>query len=181
MKASWDRKAQSGEVGNLQIPSGFFPHGKVLSRELGQNCRRGSGTSSLPESLRKEVQPGEERTTDCGHIWVKGWGMSPVGSQEKLSQWLRAEGAAPCCLQEPHPVIVLPATQAPDSRAPSGHSPGSCALPGVGRRWGGHRTVSTLLPLGTPKLCRAAPLAPEYPSQCGLTDCVSYCGSRLQS
>ena len=47
-------KPSPGEAGSLKIHAGFFPDGKVLSREIGQNPRRDSEDSRFPESLLEE-------------------------------------------------------------------------------------------------------------------------------
>ena len=58
-------KPSPGDSGTLKIRTGFFLDRKVLSRELGQNCRRGSGAFSLPGSLVEKVRL-EERTAHRG-------------------------------------------------------------------------------------------------------------------
>ena len=65
-KAPWDRKARPGEAGTLKIRTGFYPDRKALSRELGQNRRRGSGASRFPGSLPEEVRPGESAPQTAG-------------------------------------------------------------------------------------------------------------------
>ena len=55
MRALGTGKLSPGEVGTLKIHTGFLPDGKALSREMGQNHRRGRAASSLPESLIEEV------------------------------------------------------------------------------------------------------------------------------
>ena len=56
VRASRTGKPSPGEAGTLKIHIGFFPDRKALSRETRQNRRRGSGASSLPESLIEEVR-----------------------------------------------------------------------------------------------------------------------------
>ena len=59
-------KPSSGEAGTLKICTGFFPEGKALSRELGQNSRRDSVAPRLPGSLTEEVHLGETAPHTAG-------------------------------------------------------------------------------------------------------------------
>ena len=63
LKATRTGKPSPGEAVMLKTRTRFFLDGKMLSRELRQNCRRGSGGSSLPQSLTEEVHPREEHQT----------------------------------------------------------------------------------------------------------------------
>ena len=66
-KSLWDRKVPPGDAGTLQIRTGLIlPDGKALSREIGQNPRRGRGASSFPESLIEEVRPRESAPHSAG-------------------------------------------------------------------------------------------------------------------
>ena len=85
-KASRTGNPSCAEMETLKICTGFFPYGKVLSREIGQNRRRGSETSSFRESLIEEVCPRGKQATDCGPISVKGWSAHPVGPQGEASE-----------------------------------------------------------------------------------------------
>ena len=75
-----DRKAQLWRSGNLKNLTRIFPDGKVLSREIGQNPRRGREASRFPESLLEEGLPGESSPQTSGPISIKGWSTTaPVG------------------------------------------------------------------------------------------------------
>ena len=58
----------------------------MLSREIEQKCRRGSGASSFPESIIEEVLTGVKRATNCGPILVKGWKAGLVGHSGEAGQ-----------------------------------------------------------------------------------------------
>ena len=79
VKASRTVKPSPREAGTLKICMGFFLDRKALSRELGQNRRRGSGASSLPGSLAEEVRLGGEHFTDSGRAG-KGLQRTPSGA-----------------------------------------------------------------------------------------------------
>ena len=52
-------RAQPWSSRTLKIHDRVFPDGKVLSREIMQNCRRDSEASRFLESLIEEGRPGE--------------------------------------------------------------------------------------------------------------------------
>ena len=115
----------------------------------------GSGASSFPESLTEEVHPRGEQATHPGPTgnpgeacWSGGgsrWRcLSPgaFGNHAPGAQFQQCRPWIPGC-QWTQPMIL--------------HSPRD--------RWrrGGHRIARTLLPLGTPNLCRSVPPAPGAP------------------
>ena len=74
-RVSGTGKPITEEVGNLKILP-VFPDRKVLSREIRQNCRRGSEASIFLESLQEEGFPGAKVTPKHGQISVKGWSVA---------------------------------------------------------------------------------------------------------
>ena len=73
------------EAGTLKICTGFFLDRKALSRELGQNHRRGSGASRFLGSLTEEVHRGRAHhgpQAERGKVLEPArWGLGekPVG------------------------------------------------------------------------------------------------------
>ena len=145
------------EKRELKICAGFFLDGKVLSREHGQDHRRGSGASSLLGSLIEEVRPGRVHHTPRAKL-SKGLERTPRDIWEKLRRWLQVEVATLCCLQELQPQECNSSSAGP---RPQGAGGQSWILPSPqDRGWqGGPRKARTLLLPGTPKLCRSVPLA----------------------
>ena len=67
--ASWTVKPSPAEARTLKIHTGVSLDGKVLSREIGQNSRRGSEASSFLESLLVEVCLGESAPQSVDPSW----------------------------------------------------------------------------------------------------------------
>ena len=133
----------------------ILPDRKALSREIRQNCRRGSGASSLPESLIEEVCSGIVHYTPQADLG-KGLECAPgraSGRSQAVRQGLWAEGSAPCCLRKPQPQSAIPTAQAPDPRVPGDTAQDPAVPPGQAEA-GEHMTARMLLLLGAPKLCR---------------------------
>ena len=62
-------KSTPREAGTLKILPRFFSDGEALSRDLGQDHRRGRGASSLPGSLTEEGPLGESAPHPAGQAW----------------------------------------------------------------------------------------------------------------
>ena len=144
-----DRRAQPGSSRNFTNLPGW----KGAHRELRQDPRRGNGTPRFPWSLTEELRPRGEHPTPPGPSAGKGWsegGRAGLGSSWGGGSLGRAAW----------PGSAIPVVQAPEPRAP-GDTAQHPALPRDRQRRGGHGTARTLLPLGTPELCRSAPPTPR--------------------
>ena len=139
-----------------------FSGGKVLSREIGQNPRRDSEASRFPESLIQEVYWGKAHCTPWSNIGKRGNAAALRAFGRNQSARRASSNRGGC-------------NRAPDPGAPKETKLAILCSPWDRRKWEGHKTVRTLLPLGAAKLCRSVhPCQPwEYLGQCGLEDCIS--------
>ena len=113
-----------------------LPGGKGAHQELGQDPRRGGDALRLPGSLIEELPQGRAHHTP--------WAELPIGQD-------RVPGGAPGAARE---------AQVPEPRAPGTQPKIQCSRQARDRRrLGGHRAARTLLPMGSPELCRSTPPA----------------------
>ena len=86
----------------------------------------------------------------------------------------RRQGLRAAAFRSRGPRSAIPAAQALDPRAPRGHGPESCVLPGTGGGGKGTGQCGLSCCPVAPKLCRSAhPLPQDHLGYCGLGDCSS--------
>ena len=160
MKASRTVKPSPGEAGTLKVCTRYFPDGKMLSRDLGQDPRRGSGVSSFLESLTEKVCLGESTPQTVGGAPQRAGAQAQWGLGRSSVASSGQTGLRPGAFGSRGPGARF---QQHRPRIPGCQADTALILHSSRDRWRqrGHKTARTLLPRGAPKLCRSAPLPPR--------------------